>query len=830
MRSGLASWLPKMTADLNTGALDIGIDVALLFVDAAPDGMCQPYHDKLFGNVIDKTFSGRASTAAKGKALLLKLIEIEDGTACTQYLLTRLGDKKPKIPATCLDVIREGMELFGVRAFPVKEILKALPSAFNSTIGATRDAAMSLLVELYRWIGQAPLQALVDGLRTAQKSDYEKIIAEKAESFGPLLPKLYLRKDRPAEGTVMDPEEGKAGRPAPGGAAAGQVGRGATHGGGSSDGREYVEEVDLPKKLKSTEYLSLLADEKWSEQLKGLQLVIDAIGPVPKIRPDCDVQDILSATKGFLRQGHLQVQVSSLRILALLADGMRASFGSCVRPLMQQIVSKCKEKRLVPEVQTLLTSVFTHCLGYDCINDDVIEFVSSKKSPPHGKIGLMETALRTLQTLPEKVSSDCLKPLAAALIGETEDSDPKVRDSSCSTLAALAAVAKSRGRLAADAYKAVMATEHSAPKVFKKIQLLLENSSRQAVSSSADAARPKAASASSSSSSSSAVLPTSAAAKKPTSSSSIPAASSSSSGNNSKKTTTAAAPNSSTASTANAKKASNAAAAADDDNVDDLALSEEDATAQLEGMQIRGWTEGTVQAAMAGSKWQEKVDALAAIEQRLVELQEGGHYSAALVKYLSATSSGFKISHVNILKATISACCAAAAHVGSQSNFSRPAAWELLRQFGDKLSDKKTKDGVQTLLTALTRCLGGGFVVKRMKVVMDKSKAPLVHQHYLEWLKDAVLELGSAAFPVPFLCAFCQSEMDNKAAAVRSAAVEAMGALYSFIGPRLSAIAFSDDMKPQVRALIEAEFSKVGFDPAKAAASSGATDGSGKDE
>jgi len=823
-----------MTADLNAGALDMGIDIALLFVDVAPDGMCQPYHDKLFGNVVDKTFSGRASTATKGKALLLKLIEVEDGTACTQYLLTRLGDKKPKIPATSLDVIREGIELFGVRAFPVKEILKALPSAFNSTIGATRDATMSLLVELYRWIGQAPLQALVDGLRTAQKSDFEKIIAEKAESFGPLLPKLYLRKDRPAEGTVVDPEGGKAGRPAPGGAAAGQIGRGAPHGSSCSDGREYVEEVDLPKKLKSTEYLSLLADEKWSEQLKGLQLVIDAIGPLPKIRPDCDVQDILSAAKGFLRQGHLQVQVSSLRILALLADGMRASFGSSVRPLMQQIVSKCKEKRLVPEVQAALTSLFTHCLGYDCINDDVIEFISSKKSPPHGKIGLMETALRTLQTMPDKVSSDCLKPLAVALIGETEDSDPKVRESSCSTLAALAAVAKSRGRLAADAYKAVMATEHSAPKVFKKIQLLLEKSPVEAASSSADAARPQSETmkpkAASASSSSSAALPTPAAKKLPTSSS-IPGSSSTTAiGNNSKKTTSAAAQSGSTASTANAKKASSnisSVAAADDDNVDDLALSEEEAAAQLEGMQIRGWAEGTVQAAMAGSKWQEKVDALAAIEQRLVELQEGGQYSAALVRYLSATSSGFKISHVNILKATISACCAAAAHVGSQSNFSRPAAWELLRQFGDKLSDKKTKDGVQMLLSALARCLGGGFVVKRMKVVMDKSKAPLVHQHYLEWLKDAVMELGSASFPVPFLCTFLQSEMDNKAVAVRSAAVEAMGALYSFIGPRLSAIAFSDDMKPQVRALIEAEFSKVGFDPAKAAASSGAVDGSG---
>jgi hypothetical protein len=47
--------------------------------------------------------------------------------------------------------------------------------------------------------------------------------------------------------------------------------------------------------------------------------------------------------------------------------------------------------------------------------------------------------------------------------------------------------------------------------------------------------------------------------------------------------------------------------------------------------------------------------------------------------------------------------------------------------------------------------------------------------------------------------------------------VEVMGALYHQIGPRLAAIAFPEDMKPQLKALVEAEFTKVGHDPAAAA-------------
>ncbi len=38
--------------------------------------------------------------------------------------------------------------------------------------------------------------------------------------------------------------------------------------------REYVDDVDLMKKVKASEFATLVAEEKWSEQLRGLQLVI----------------------------------------------------------------------------------------------------------------------------------------------------------------------------------------------------------------------------------------------------------------------------------------------------------------------------------------------------------------------------------------------------------------------------------------------------------------------------------------------------------------------------------------------------------------------------
>ena len=48
---------------------------------------------------------------------------------------------------------------------------------------------------------------------------------------------------------------------------------GASKAGGDMS-REYVDDVDLTKKIKASEFAALVAEEKWSEQLKGLQLVI----------------------------------------------------------------------------------------------------------------------------------------------------------------------------------------------------------------------------------------------------------------------------------------------------------------------------------------------------------------------------------------------------------------------------------------------------------------------------------------------------------------------------------------------------------------------------
>ena len=69
------------------------------------------------------------------------------------------------------------MELFGVKPFPIRDVISSLGPVLDGNNSGARDGAMSLAVELTRWIGRAPLGSLVDGMRSAQKSDYEKLVA-----------------------------------------------------------------------------------------------------------------------------------------------------------------------------------------------------------------------------------------------------------------------------------------------------------------------------------------------------------------------------------------------------------------------------------------------------------------------------------------------------------------------------------------------------------------------------------------------------------------------------------------------------------------------------
>lgn len=84
----------------------------------------------------------------------------------------------------------------------------------------------------------------------------------------------------------------------------------------------------------------------------------------------------------------------------------------------------------------------------------------------------------------------------------------------------------------------------------------------------------------------------------------------------------------------------------------------------------------------------ERVEALGVLENAIKSQDSGGQYSSALIVYLYEMFSKFSVSNINLVKSVIQVVLIAAQHVGDVK-FSKPAAWMLLKEFGDKLSDKK---------------------------------------------------------------------------------------------------------------------------------------------
>ena len=284
--------LPKILSDSNASALDAGLALSLLFIDTMPEGsissFMSKYCEKLTTCVVDKALIGRTTVQSKGKLFLLKLMEIDEPTTCTTVLLGRLFDKKIKIPPLCLEIIKEGIGLFGVKEFPVRDILPKLGEVMNKGSSDTRAVAMSLMFEISKWIGTAPLASVLENIKPVQKAEFDSLCEGRDPEEGRPVPSLYLRKDR-----MQKLNATASGSPKATGTKSSVL--------ENDDAREYVEEVDLLKVLKSTDYVKLVAEEKWSEQLKGLQIVIDSVGPTPKIKPGSDLHDIVGVCKGFLR-------------------------------------------------------------------------------------------------------------------------------------------------------------------------------------------------------------------------------------------------------------------------------------------------------------------------------------------------------------------------------------------------------------------------------------------------------------------------------------------------------------------------------------------------
>lgn len=387
----------------------------------------------------------------------------------------------------------------------------------------------------------------------------------------------------------------------------------------------------------------------------------------------------------------------------------------------ETIVLKFKEKKLIPDCQAYLIAVIKHSIDLSAVLDIVAENAINKKNPPHMREGLIHFLVVLITDVPQKVSFDQMKALAELFISCSDESDPKVRESSASSLMALVILAKSSGNGAQGTLRILNNLEQSAPKIFAKIKPALSGEVTQVSLGGTGMGRTLPGKPIQKTLSEESVKPVSSVPAKP--------------GGVSKKVT-------------------NSKNAADDDGPDELTMGISEAEDLLATLNIPGWSD-EIQSKMAGGKWQEVVEALEAIMKAIESSGDGGMVSGAIVRYIENKTGGFKINNVNIVKAVVSAFHSTFKCSGGTS-FSKGAVAEAIRGLFDKLSDKKVADALIELLTVFSEASSAGFVFKQCKAALLNSKSPVVHENFLIWLKGAVKDFGAAKFPVAAVGSLCQ--------------------------------------------------------------------------
>ncbi|CAM9401832.1 unnamed protein product, partial [Discosporangium mesarthrocarpum] len=783
--SQYAPFLQKMLQDTNASCVDGALDVLRVYADVCVEAA--EHTPTLAPIVVAKGFSGRPGTVTRAEAALLKLMEVDVPDSVVEALLGGLGEKKPKIPPACVATILKALEMFGARAMPLKDIKAALPDILSHKVIPTRQQGVILAAELIGWCGEQFLAAVMSDLRPAQKAEVDNLVeASKKEGKGVnRKPTVYLRKDRaPDEAAPVEEEKAQA-----------------------FDPKEFVEPVNLLGKLPKTEFAAKTAAVKWSEILEGLNIAVDLIGPLPKLTPG-DYGDIVRQVKRLGDHSHVQVAITSFRLLSLIAEGLGPGFSPYGRGVVGAMLTKLKDKKCAAALGPCLDRIYGNPITLDQVTDEVVTALDSKKAA-HARLATLEWLGRCVSKPAPPVDTSTLVAFTKAAVSLLADPDPKIREGASGTISMLVG-ASNRGKngLAPQVWAVVQELENSNSRFVTAINSSISTSGNTTVNTTVNSSiLPQFAQFAADLFSPRAYKKIKESVGKGGSSASGPPPSAPTS---TKGPSPAPAPKAKAPPAKEQKPSPPSHQSGDCALIEEPLLSPEEAMGKLEALQIEGWEEYA--GGLKGANWKDKVAAVDAISTRLQ--QGSADLLGALIVALSASTKGFKDSNFNVMKAAFNAITSVVqADEGKDAAKANSAALSsALSPAVDKIGDRKLKDTVVSLLDTVSEALGPPWVIRRVVAIAGKAKAPLLHSEALAWLQSCIEDFGSGAVPAPMLISFGVTELDNSNPKVRSTALDVLGCLYHRLGPPMKALL--PDLKPALQSQVDDKFDKVGYNPA----------------
>nr|CAH0109138.1 unnamed protein product [Daphnia galeata] len=749
--------MKKIVIDSNAVAQEKGLETVLCFVENSAQAS-KTVGDVVSGLIAKCLGAPKAKTKDMAIQIALMYVEIEKYEIVQEEILKGIAtSKNPKVVAACIATLTQALREFGPKVINIKLVLKQVPVLLEDRDKNVREEGKKLLVELYRWIGQAlkpQLSALKPIQVTELEAEFEKLGNEKPQQTRFLRSQQDLKakmEARMTEGNDANEEEVDGGDVVP-----------------DIDPYELLEPVDILSQLPKDFYEKCEA-KKWQERKEAVD-ALEQLVANPKLQTG-DYGDLVRALKKIIaKDSNVMVIAVAGKCMTGLANGLKKKFSPYALACIPTILEKFKEKKqnVVTAMREAIDAIYPSTT-IEAIQEDVLAGLDNKN--PSVKAETAAFLGRCFAKCNATVlNKKLLKTYCPALIKTLNESDPGVRDSSAEALGTAMKVvgekvimpflpdleAMKMAKIKECCEKAVVSGKSSGPA--KPKTAIVVNDVKETTAKSAEAVQKKAG----------AVI------KKP------PAASGSG-------------PPKKTPGKPVAKKPAGSGVKVEEKVEKELSPEdvEEKAAAILPPDVITGITD---------ANWKTRLGAMESLMQTIQTLDRVDIPTQVLVRTL-CKKPGLKDNNFQVIKLKLEAV----KYLAEKSDFSKRSAEYVINDVVDKLSDAKNGSITTEALTAIAEATALDFVANQVTDFAMGQKNPKVQAEALIWLSNAIKEFGFVVQPKPII-ETAKKGISATNPAVRTAAITLVGTLFLYMGPPLRT--FFDGEKPALLQQLNTEFDK----------------------
>lgn len=771
-----APLMKKFVTDSNAVAQEKALEAVLAFAENAhvagrTAGDCT-------SGIVQKCLAApKRGTQEKAMEVLLMYCEIEKYEVVQEELMKGFAQKNPKVVAGCVRALTTALREFGPKVINPKPLMKQMPTILEDRDKNVREEGKKLMVELYRWIGQA-LKPQMSSLKPVQvqelEAEFDKLGGEKAVQNRFLRSQQDLKAKMEAQANNEEEEDDE------------EVGEEMPE----IDPLDLFEPVNILEKLPKDFYEKVEA-KKWQERKEAMEILLP-LTQHPKLESG-DYNDLMKGLKKIIaKDTNVMIVALAGQCVAGLAKGLKKKFSPFALAFTETILEKFKEKKanVVSAMREAIDAVFL-TTSIESIQETVSGALGNKNPTVKAETaGFLARAL--CYCTPTILTKKLLKVIVTDLLKGVSEPDPTVRDNSCEALGVAMKVVGEKQIMVfiADLDNLKMQKiKEASEKAELKVKISAPKAKKPAPAAKKEPAR---------------VVPHA-------STSDAPAKVVRGGGGRAKKVPGRG--------TKGGGGGGGGEPALDDCKEEELSLDDalEKAADVLPEDVLSGLTD---------SNWKVRLSSVESFINTTRTLDRGDIPTQALVRCL-AQKPGFKDNNFQVLKLRLEALKLLA----ENSDFTRRSGEVCIQELVEKLADPKNGPLCGEVLTAIAEAAKLQWVGPEVMSRASEQKSPKVLEMALKWLSDAITEFGFVLQPKA-LIGDIKKALANTNPGVRTAGITLCGTIYLYMGATLRV--FFEDEKPALLQQIDTEFERLSGTsppaPFRGASQDGSTENDGDDD